>query len=285
MKKLFYILTGLLYASCQSSVAQKTSEKEHISKRIEMPSDGFVGIYNLFGDVTVEGYDGNEVILEIDKIYKADNQSELEMAKTEFKLEFEKVNDSLLVYISEPWYTRPGKHYHRNDQRKMNYFVQLDFKVKIPRNCRLKASTVNEGTIQISQVAGLLEANNVNGDVFISDAEKVSMVHTVNGEIKVEFNKAPTEKGSFKTINGAINLDFVSDISADVSLKTMNGEYFTNFNYVNSTNEVSKEENFDKNGQRRFKINQTQKIKIGDGKVKLSLETLNGNIYLKNKNS
>jgi len=87
--------------------------KEHISKEFIISKDvtkSTLFIYNVSGFIKVEGYEGNNVLLEIDKTITADNDKILETGKKEFRLAFDQKSDSIFAYIAEPFDSRP----HRN---------------------------------------------------------------------------------------------------------------------------------------------------------------------------
>ena len=81
MKKLIIpVLTGI--GLCLAQMAAQAQEfKEHISKQFTLQkpaAETVAGIYNIFGSIKVEGYSGNQVLIEIDKTITADSQEQIE---------------------------------------------------------------------------------------------------------------------------------------------------------------------------------------------------------------
>src|ERR1700748_1069761 len=102
-RRLIPVLTGIgLCFACMQAGAQ--TYKTHVSKQFALQK-GTVAIYNLNGDVKVEGYAGDKVLIEIDEIITADDQAIVEEAKKEFKLGFDQRQDSLIAYTAGPYDT------------------------------------------------------------------------------------------------------------------------------------------------------------------------------------
>lgn len=260
--------------------------KEHISKRFTLQkpaAETLVGIYNLFGSVTVEGYAGNEVSIEIAKTIKAHSDEELEMAKKEFKLEFLQHPDSLIAYISGPWNTRPGEQYHQHDtDGNIPYMVKLDYTVKVPFNVLLSVNTVNEGKIDIKNVYGTLNIHNVNGGITIANAKGATHVRTVNGPVTVNYLAVPPDASSYYTLNGQLNVTYPANLSAQLQFKSRNGEVYTDFdNVVELPTQMEKSQNKERSGGTTYKLNAHPDVKVGAGGKLFKFETMNGNIYIK----
>lgn len=282
MKKHICLLLIIIGTACKAQ--DKRTFSETVSKSYKVNPGTTLALYNLEGNVTIEGYDGNEVKIDIKKTISAKTESILKEGKRDFKLNFDQKPDSLTVYVAAPWDTRPNQNYKKEDwknRKPVEYNVELNFTVKVPKSLNVRASTVNGDEMIVRNVAGQLHVNNVNGGIEIVDAQATTKAHTVNGNITVNYLKNPTAASSYHTINGKIDVTYKSDLLADLSFKSMNGEYFTDFeNYEILQSEV--EPNKSKSGGgTKFKISSKSPIRIGNGGTKLKFETLNGNIYIR----
>src|SRR5579872_5658179 len=110
MKRLFFPLLAGLGIVCWSRTdadAQKQEYKQHISKEFTIPkaTGGVLALYNLNGSLNVEGYSGDKVLIEVDERLASDDSAGLEFGKKEFKLAFDTIADSIIVYIAEPFDT------------------------------------------------------------------------------------------------------------------------------------------------------------------------------------
>src|SRR5882757_2157700 len=111
MKKIIWIALLAGWGQCfAQSKDGKLEFKEHISKQITLQkpaAGGVFTLYNVFGSIKVEGYNGNQVSIEIDKTIVADNAEAMALAKKEFKLGFDQTADSIIAYTAEPYDSRP----------------------------------------------------------------------------------------------------------------------------------------------------------------------------------
>ncbi len=285
MKKLFIPLLAGAALSCTWITAHGQEFKEHISKEFALSKESsgtVLSIYNIDGPIRVEGYSGSKVILEIDKTISADDNSKLETGKKEFKLGFDQTADTIIVYIAEPYDSRPHRHWHdRDNDREIEYEYHLDFTVKVPFGINLNISTVNNGDITVKDVAGTLHVNNVNGAISIANAKGTTSAHTINGNLTVSYLSNPPESCSFYTLNGKLTATFQSNLSADMQLKSMNGEFFTDFPNVEILPAKVTKNQEKQGGAIIYKLNKTTSVRIGSGGSLFKFETLNGNIYIK----
>src|SRR5579863_5722959 len=194
MKKLFNPLIaglGLLGFSRMDANAQQPEFKQHISKEftISKTTGGVLALYNLNGSLNVEGYSGDKVLIEVDERIASDDSASLEIGKKEFKLAFDTIADTIVVYIAEPFDTRPCRNCDRwerrnryGDRDEIPYDFNLVFTVKVPYHMNLDISTVNKGDITVEGVTGALHVNNVNGKINIRDAKGDTWAHTINGD-------------------------------------------------------------------------------------------------------
>lgn len=275
---------GLWLAQFKASAQNSIDSKTHISRQFTLQkaaASTVVGIYNLFGSVKVEGYNGDKVMIEVDQTISGKTNDDVEQGKKEFKLEFQQNADTIMAYIGYPWNTKPhprGWHY---DSDPVGYRVTLQFVVKVPNNVNLAASTINSGSINVKDVYGKLKVNNVNGAIDIVNAKGVTEARTVNGPVTVNYLSVPPDASSYNTINGKMTITYPASLSADLQFKSMNGQFYTDFPEVqNLPAQISKTED-KRTGGTTYRINKDMQVRIGKGGKLFKFETLNGNIYIK----
>src|SRR5580658_4317669 len=287
MKKLFFpLLAGLGIICCSRSDvrAQKQEFKQHISKEFTLQKEvgGVLALYNLNGSLNVEGYSGDKVLIEVDERLTADDSQTLEIGKKEFKLGFDQTADSIIVYIAEPFDTRPCRNCDRGwNRRDIDYDFDLAFTVKVPYHMNLDISTVNKGDITVESVSGSMRVNNVNGKITIKDAKGETRAHTINGDLTVNYLEVPTGNSEFYTLNGKLSVTFPQSLSADLQFKSWNGSFYTDFPKwevlpVRVTKNVRK-----KGAGTEYQLIIDKQIRIGEGGKLFKFETMNGNIYIK----
>ncbi|GAB3920075.1 DUF4097 family beta strand repeat-containing protein [Mucilaginibacter myungsuensis] len=286
MKKLIMIL---LIAGWGHAFAQKTKPgyleaKEHISKQfpVQKASATVFALHNIWGNVKIEGYNGDKILIEIDQTISARDAAEMDRAKKEFQLGFDIKPDSIIAYTAEPYDTRPRHSRSGNNESEKRYYtVRLDYVVKVPNNINLNAGTVNDGYVDIKDVYGILKVNNVNGAVSIANAKGTTTARTINGNLTINYLSIPTESSSYYTLNGKLEATFPANLSANVQFKSMNGGVYTDFEDTETLpTEVVKSQSKNNQGT-TYKLNKASGVKVGKGGQVLKFETLNGNIYLK----
>jgi len=281
MKKvLLPILMGLGLCLVQITAKAQHEAKEHITKEFTL-SKGVVAVYNVFGSISVEGYSGDKVIIDVDQTISADDEATLAEGKREFKLGFDAKADTVMAYIAAPYDSRPHNRYDWDDHRHIEYRYKLNFTIKVPHNLALRISTVNSGNILVKDVYGSLHINNVNGGIEIQNAKSATYARTVNGPITVNYLTAPNDDSSYYTINGKIQATYPATLAADIGFKSMNGQFYTDFDNVEALpGRVTKTEGKGKNGT-MFRLNKDSEFRVGAGGKLFKSETLNGSIYIK----
>jgi len=270
---------------CNPPAANARQEfKEHISKEFTLQKQAAattVAIYNLNGPVKVEGYAGDKIVIDIDKTIKAHDDANLETGKKELKVEFEQTGDSIIAWLAEPYDARPHQDRHNYDHyREIEYNFNLSFIVKVPYNVNLLAATIQNGSVDVKQVAGTLCVSNINGGVTISDAKGTTKATTINGSIVINYSSNPPGQSSYHTINGDIRLNYQPGLSADMEFKSMHGEFYTDFDATLLP--LAPTKNIEKTGEgTAYKLNKTTTVRFGSGGSLYKLETLNGNVYIK----
>jgi hypothetical protein len=285
MKKIYHLLLAGTVSLCACTDLPAQEFKEHVSKQFTVNTkntEAVLAVYNIFGSIKVEGYDGDKVLLEIDKKITAKSQDEVDKGKDEFKFEMEQLQDSILVYVAAPYDSRPRQNWNRNeDRRSIRYKYYLDLVVKVPQGMRLRVSTVNDGNIQVSNVFGHLFVSNVNGSIDIDNAKGITKATTVNGKLNIRYAVNPPAASNYHTINGDITVYYKTNLDAELFFKSMNGSYYTDFDNAEPISNT-----LVKNGEKNdkgtvYKIEKNAGVKIGNGGKQFHFETLNGNVYIK----
>jgi hypothetical protein len=275
-------LTGLVLLCFSGANAQEF--REHIEKEFTLSpaAAGRLAVYNINGPIKVEGYAGDKVVIGIDKLITADDSDRLAQGKAEFRLGFEQHGDSILVYIAEPFDSRPHKWGHYEGERNIEYDYQLSFTIRVPYAMNVLVSTVNHGDIIVQDVAGALNVDNVNGPITIKNAKGTTRAHTINGDLTVNYRELPPMASDYYTLNGTLSVTYPANLSAICQFKSMNGSFYTDFPDVEILPaRVTKNEEPGGGGGVRYKLNISKQVKIGDGGKLFKFETMNGDIYIK----
>ena len=289
MKNLFFVIILL---SSFSVAAQKHTET--IKKELQFAqadAENFLTVNNINGSITVEGYSGNTILLEVEKTLTASNERKLEQGKTEIELGIHEAENDIIIYLKTPCSnvqskkSRNGKMNWQTWKNNCNWQSDVDFnleiKIKVPYATNLAVSTVNDGDIAVEKMAGEVDANNVNGSISLQEISGKTHAHTINGEVDITYTKNPSEDSRYYSLNGDVNVFYKKGLSAQLAFESYNGDFFTNLDDVEMLPTVLEKKKIGKGV--KYKVGGKSKMQVGNGKVLLDFETFNGNVYVKER--
>ncbi|WPP49314.1 DUF4097 family beta strand repeat-containing protein [Catalinimonas niigatensis] len=286
MKKIAFIALFMLCGLYAYTQKMRVEEEETIKRSLsfEQQTDRLLILKNISGSVEIEGYDGNTVELEAIQVLKGKDQEALEHAKEEVRLVTRVEGDIILIYPEDPDVKAELRgrrfHYHVN-HHDPDYHSHYDFKLRVPRNISLQASTVNDGNVTVRNVEGKdIQLHNVNGDVTAEQISGLTEANTVNGEIEVSYTQKPTVDAEFHTINGDINVICPANLNADVRFKSMNGDLYTNYEDV-QTKPGIEQASSEQGNKKMYRLDKSTVLQINNGGPVLDFNVLNGNVYVK----
>jgi len=234
-------------------------------------------ISNVNGSVEVNGHNNDEVEVNT-SAYKI---------KDGYKLHQFMYNDTLVIVMEDKHFTVqdcdsdypfPSNIRQRNCNRSYSPDV-LYITVSAPRSMLIKASTVNEGDIIISNVTKDVTAKNINGSISLDQVVGVHEAHTINGDVDVEFANQPTISGKYYSLNGNLNIYVPNTFDAELTFKSFNGDFYTNIDDIKL--KASKIEKIDSDRKFHIKADKKSYMTVGDGGIVMELETFNGDAIIK----
>lgn len=283
MKKLLPILAVLGLSLLQARTwSMDLEESNRIQKTIEFTDSQksrSLVIDNIFGSIRIIGGDGDRIILKAIKTIKARSKQKIERARQEAKLEISQKDNEVVVFVNGPF--RAKDKYMNWNWNKTGYTVQYDFDLQIPRKTNVFLKTINNGDINITNLAGRFVVENVNGKIRLEQINGSGRAHSVNGSVRVRFDKNPETDCSFRTVNGDIELFFPRKPEADFLVKTMNGDILTAYEVRLLPQAAAKPKRI--NGRFVYRSNRSSTLRIGGGGIHIKMSTLNGDIII-NKN-
>ena len=264
------------------SVAQgfQKEDRQEISRtlKFDRQADGRrLMIDNIKGPITVEGYDGDDVQLQVVRLTKAESDERLKEANEDITLDVKESADRIGIVVEVPWRNR----WEGMDDwgyRYNGYEVSFDFRVKVPYKTDLYLRTVAEGDIRVTGVRGDFEVRNVNGGVELNDMGGSGRAGTVNGPLSVSFATNPARNCAFTNVNGQVTASFREPLSADLLFKTFNGAAYTDFDFSplpRRPGTIS-----ERHGKKVYQTGDEYTVRIGNGGPRLAFDTLNGNINI-----
>jgi hypothetical protein len=161
-----------------------------------------------------------------------------------------------------------------------------DLTLRVPTNCSMHLSTVNDGNIEVENVNGDLEVNCTNGSVKLTGISGSAVAHALNEDLTASFVKVNPQKSmSFSSLNGKIDVTLPADLKASVYLKSDQGEIYSDFDMKVLTENISPssrvEENKGKKGKFRVSVEKAVRASINGGGPELQFTNFNGDIYIR----
>jgi hypothetical protein len=267
------IVTLALVASAVTLGA--ATKKDTIRRTFANAAGRTVEVDNVFGSITVTAHNANTVEMVANQDFRADDDTELQQALREVRLDITETATGIRIYVDGPFRDRHDRDHRRRDQ---HWRPLYDFELKVPAQTALKLRTVTDGDVHVTGVSGAYEVSNVNGHVDLTDIGGAGSAVTVNGPIHATFRSLPTGDLRFKTVNGSLETTFPTGLNADAHVKTMNGDLYTDFEVTRLAN---KPVVMEAHGSRRsWRGDHGGSVRIGNGGPELSYETINGDVRI-----
>lgn len=291
MKRIYLVFLTLslitIELSAQSNVvAERITEDVEIRiSASELTRETIFHFNNINGDLNVEGYDGDEILISGKKIITGKPNVRRSFDPDDFYLDKLSKNGHLFVFVRHPGLDVEIEgnelNYRSNRQNDWEERIQgfeFNLQMKVPHYLMSEISTINAGEVVVDGMSHGLDASNINGSVIIRNISGgVINVETVNGNINAVFSENPVEDVELHTVNGNIEVSAFKNFSAVVTFKSLQGELYTDFDDKSFRSGRSGK----KDGMSRFGIGSSETIQFGQGGPNVQLRLLNGNAYIK----
>ncbi|WP_426061029.1 DUF4097 family beta strand repeat-containing protein [Hymenobacter sp. B1770] len=212
-------------------------------------------------DVTVEGIDGNDLVITGNGYEEPNKRAEglrpvYNAAVDNTKIGLSVTQQDNTVRIAKA---------SRKDTK---------YTIRVPRNSAVQYNQTNwnGGDIQLTNVSGDLEINVKNGDIKLTNVTGPVVANTVSGDIQVRF--APLRQGptSISTVSGDVDVSMPANTKATLKLRSVSGEVYTDFDM-----NLGK----DDNSMRHIGGQVVDGSINGGGGNTLSLKTVSGDIFVR----
>lgn len=251
-------LTSLILFFTLGSAA---TVEETFKKNIPFQPGGRIEIENVNGNITIEGWDKNEVYIEAEKRIKASDRSDAERLLKQLSIEIEELDNEIRITTSYP---------HRRGGGFLdlifggNISASVTYRIRVPNSSNIEATSTNGG-VSVTQVQGKIRLRTTNGNISADNLKGLVSARTTNGSVNVELKEVTSnEEMEFLTTNGNITVNIPESIDCEVRARTTNGSIRTDFPL----------EVLGKYGSKHLKG------KINEGGSVIFIETTNGSIKL-----
>jgi putative adhesin len=224
------------------------------------------------GDISVEGYEGKEVLIVADAPIKQGDRPEPPR------------QDGLRRIQS----STVGLTVEENDN---TVTVRMDFnpnntdlQIRVPRRTSVKASLVNGGDVEIDSITGEHELSNVNGDVIATDISGSAVINATNGDVRATFTTVDATKPmSFISFNGDVDVTLPANLAADLIVGSQQGDVFTDFEVVAQNEPPNVQQGGGPRGGKQIRMSHNTRYAIGGGGPDITLRTFNGDVMIRKR--
>jgi DUF4097 and DUF4098 domain-containing protein YvlB len=257
-----------------TATTQSTQNPERVTVAFSDPSrPGKLSVKILAADISIKGYNGNDVIIETRMGDDEEKEKEKEkgnsggmrrIRSSSSGLEVEEEHNVMTIRTGWP------------NQRAVH------LKIQVPARTSLDLSVTNDGDILVDSVDGDIVANNINGGVTLMNVSGAVVAHALNDDVKATFTRFPGKPMSFSSLNGTLDVTLPADTKANIKLESDNGEVYSDFPVdmlAPSVNQTVQDDR-QKGGKYRLKIEKAMIGRINGGGPELTFKTFNGDIKL-----
>ena len=201
---------SVLVAAMLASGVALADVREEVTFTYTLESGGRLSLENVNGSISIEGGDGNQVLITAFK--KANNQDALDEIEIEIDATTSRISLDTELPDSKGWWGGG------------NSGASVSYQLSVPSNIDLDGISSVNGGIDITGVFGAVKAETVNGSIDVDGASGDAKLETVNGGIDARFTSVTgDQRVNCDTVNGKINLVLPANADASVSVETVNG--------------------------------------------------------------
>ena len=241
----------VLLGAAMIAAAGDYDVRDEIDRSFTLPAGGSVSLDNVNGDVTVTVWDSDEV-----RVRATKSASSRELLDR-LEVEITQSGSTLRIETRYPS-QRGGRHSHGH--------TKVEYALTVPVWANLDSFDLVNGNLRVDGVDGDIDAESVNGAIELYDVAGSIEASTVNGPLDVKATRIRTgAEVDLESVNGSIDLRLAPGVGVDVDAESVNGRIRNDFGL-----EV----------QKGKWVGSDMRGVVGDGSLKVSMETVNGGIRL-----
>ena len=211
-------------------------------------------------DVTVEGIDGNELVIRGNGFEEAPKRAEglrpiynPAVDNTKIGLSVTQTDNTVRIV--------------RASRKDASYVIQVPHNSAVQFN----QTTWNSGDLMVRDLTGDLEVNMKSGDMKLTNVAGPVVANTISGDILVRFAPMRSAPSSISTVSGDVDVSMPANSKATMKLRSVSGEVYTDFDLNAGKGQ----------DELRHVGGQVVGGSINGGGTAVSLKTVSGDIYLR----
>ncbi len=204
-----------------------SAKAQDFQQSYKIGSNGSISIKNVSGDISINGYDGDAVVVNGRRVGRDMEKVEIEDRSSGNRVEL-------------------GVRY----PSQCNCDASVNFEVRVPRSTSVQIDKVStaSGNIEIKGVRGEISVSTASGNVLVQDTNGRVHASTASGEMSVKdvvgevsaqsasgnvevaiARLEGTDNMKFSSASGDVRVKLPADVNADVSMSTASGDIKTDF--------------------------------------------------------
>ena len=225
-----------------------------------------ITIKGLLGEIKIEGYQGSDLLIRASELEKKP-----EKAKGLRPVYKNGITDNTGIGLNV---AGAGEVIEITGASKQSedgkYLIRIPADIAISVDAQ---SPFANDDIRVSNLGNEIEIKTMNGDIFLEEITGPAVINSMNGNIEATFSRVNQDTpSSITSMNGHIDITMPESTPADVRMSSMNGQVYTNFDMA-----------FEKEKDDLKYIGGGKDVpgKINGGGVRITLKSMNDNIYLR----
>lgn len=263
-----------LFIGVAASAEPVTREQSWTETYAVGTSTPHLEISNIWGGVRVRAGNSDEIVVSVSESRTAPNQAMFDLSLERMRLSIQTSSNEVSMLVGDREERWQGMDQCRGCR------VDYQFDILVPPDASVAVSTVMDGLVDVSGIAGVISASNVNGSVSVEQIRNCDHVSSVNGRVKIQFAVAPVHDCDIETVNGDITLNMPDNTSLDVTADLFNGDIKSDFP-VDALSMPATVEQVVENGRSIYRIQKLSGVRIGAGGPTYSVASINGDVLIR----
>jgi lia operon protein LiaG len=213
-------------------------------------------------DVTVEGYDGEELIIKGSGNHEVPNSALTMGLRPVYSTGTDNTRLGLAVTQTGANTIRIARTSHSDGH----------YTVRLPRETDVAFADNWGGSddLTMRDLAGRIEVSLKSGDLRLLNVSGPVVANTISGDIQVRFSVAPNQASAVSSVSGDVDVTLPAPSKISLSMRSISGEIYTDFDL-----------NLGGGSGMKSLGGQTVEGRANGGGTTLSLKTISGDIYVR----
>ncbi|MEO1575334.1 MAG: hypothetical protein AAFU65_10295 [Pseudomonadota bacterium] len=259
-----------LLASAQVAAAPVTAKRDW-TESFNVGNVPALVIDNIWGDINVRAGADDRITMAIRSVRQADDQTNFDRSLELLPLDVGQEGDQVFLRVGD--IEKKWQDWPRCDGCQL----RLDIDVAVPPSSTVRIKTITDGTVVVTDVAGLVSAQNINGPVRARGLAGCERIEAMNGDIDLVFSKSPDCDCAIETLNGDIALNLSAGTETNLAVALFHGKLFTDLDLapyaIPPVVEYARQD-----GRHEYTVEKLAGLRLGRGGHTLTLKSLNGDV-------